>query len=159
MPGDAQNVMPEGPSPEEISILINTGIHSPLTGLPDEARPVWAWILTNDYFRLQYGEALRSLVSGYFESGKFDAQADALYQMLLPYVEMDPTAFYTAEEFTLGYQMFKDFCRLRAQSIRAQLDGKLSPITFNQNAEDRIDASGLDMAALGTPLHDTPVAQ
>ena len=159
MPGDMQNTQPMEPTSEELGILLNTGIDSPLNGIPDQGRPMWFWILSSDAFRNQYHDALRSLVAGYFESGEFDRRIDALQQMLLPYVEQDPMAFYTAEEFTRGCEEFRKFCRIRSQSVRAQVDGKLSCYSMSQKAEDRIDASDIDLQSLGTPLHDTPAAQ
>lgn len=145
--------------PEALAMLVNTGIFSPLTGIQEYSRPMWAWILSGENYMNQYCDVLRTLVSGYFESGEFGKETERLYSMLLPYVEKDPTSFYTAEEFTKGYETFRNFCLLRAQSIRLQLDGKLAAQTFSQNAADRVDASGLDMQSMGTPLHDTPMAQ
>ena len=138
--------------------MLNTGVDSPLTNLQDWDRPMWGWILSGDYFLDRYHDALRSLVSGFFDSGDFDALVDSLYSLLLPYAEKDPTAFYTAEEFTRSVEVFRQFCRIRAESVRAQLDGKLSRFTAGQDAAARIDASGIDMEALGTPLHDFPVS-
>ena len=154
LPGETTGEIP----PEAISMLINTGIYTPLTGIQDLKRPMWVWILSSEFFLDQYRNALRTLVSGYFESGEFEKEADQLYNLILPYIEKDPTSFYTAEEFTRGFEVFKYFCLLRAKSIRLQLDGKLATDTFSQRNEDRVDTSGIDMAAMGTPLHDTPSA-
>ena len=154
IPADNSGEIP----PEAVSMLLNTGIYSPLSGVPDNHRPMWSWILSNKYFVNMYRDALGRIVSVYFPSA-FEKRADRLYQMLLPYVEKDPSAFYTAKEFTRGFKTFKSFCLLRAQSVRAQLDGKLSPITFSQRPEDRVDTSGIDMPTMGTPLHDSPSAQ
>ena len=44
-----------------------------------------------------------------------------------------------------------DVCRLRAESIRGQLDGRI-PATFKEQAETPktgVDASGIDLTALG----------
>ena len=64
-------------------------------------------------------------------------------EMLLPYVKKDPTAFYSADRFLSASDSLREFCLLRAESIRRQLDGKLSTETQNQSPEDRIDVSGL----------------
>ena len=171
MPDEIPAASPDGPAgpispaapveitPEGISFLLNTGIDSPLAGVPDTGRPAWAWILSSDYFTNQYHEAVSSLVKDYFESGAFESQVDSLYRMILPYAEIDPTAFYSSAEFSRAVDVFKKFCSIRAQSIRRQLEGKLSTRTFEQKAEDRIDTSGIDMDALGTPIHDAPVPQ
>ncbi len=43
----------------------------------------------------------------------------------------------------------KKLSRLRADSVRSQLKGTLSPVTDSQNPQDRIDASDLDLKDLG----------
>ena len=70
--------------------------------------------------------------------------------MIRPYVEKDPSAFYSAEAFETGYRTLKETCLLRAKSIRAQLDGRLSSETDSQNAADRIDASGIVIDDMGS---------
>ena len=129
--------------------LVNVGIDSPLSGANESSRPMWAWIAENDQYTSQYHEALNSLVSGYFESGDFEKEIDALYEMLLPYVQKDPSAFYTADEFTEAYKTLKEFCLLRAQSVRAQLEGSLATTTSGQNAADQVDASAISVDAMG----------
>ena len=81
-----------------------------------------------------------------FESGAFRAETDALYAMLLPYVEKDPTAFFTAEEFTSTFRSLQDFCMLRAESYRRQLDGKLAAESENQLPLDRVDPGTLTIS-------------
>ena len=70
--------------------------------------------------------------------------------MIAPYVEKDPTAFYTADEFQTAVDTLKRFCALRAESIRAQLSGALAADTQAQDAAKRVDASDLDVKAMGT---------
>ena len=69
--------------------------------------------------------------------------------MLLPYVEKDSTVFYTADEFTQAYKTLKETCLLRAESIRLQLDGKLSTNSDEQSSEDLVDASGINIKDMG----------
>lgn len=47
---------------------------------------------------------------------------DNAYQLIASYVEKDPTAFYTKEEFEQGVQTLKEFCSLRSKSISMQLE-------------------------------------
>lgn len=70
--------------------------------------------------------------------------------MLLPYVEKDPSAFYTADEFKTAYTTLKQFCHLRAESIRKQRSGTLSTKTDEQNAADKVDASSVTVSDMGT---------
>ena len=141
-----------GPDKEEsrdATSLINIGIDTPLSGTTADSRPMWNWIVSNDEYLEQYHKAFETLISEYFESGRFEEETDALYEMLLPYVEKDPTAFYTADEFTQAYKTLKETCLLRAESIRLQLDGKLSTNSDEQSSEDRVDASGINIKDMG----------
>ena len=143
---------------EDATQLVNTGIDTPLSGTSEEARPMWAWIAENETYTAQYHAVYDELLSNYFESGAFEAELDRLYEMLLPYVEQDPTAFYTAEEFTAAVETLRQFCLLRAESIRAQLSGSLDTHTSAQDEAARIDASSLSIPAMGTqnngPAHE-----
>ncbi len=130
--------------------LINTGIDTPLSGSTESARPMWSWIASDETYLTQYHEVYEALISGYFESGRFEQEIDALYEMLLPYVEKDPSAFYTAEEFTKAVQTLKEFCLLRAESIRRQLDGTLSTKTSEQEKSAQVNASSLQVRDMGT---------
>ena len=71
--------------------------------------------------------------------------------MIAPYVEKDPTAFCSYEDFHLGVNTLRDFCLLRAQSARGQLEGTI-PSTIAAQAEDQssfIDASGIWLPDMG----------
>ena len=134
--------------------LINTGIDSPLSGATEESRPMWSWIVSNDEYKEKYHEIYNQLLTDYFESGEFDKEIDALYEMLLPYVEKDPTAFYSVDEFKQAYSTLKEFCNLRASSIRAQLDGELSTVTSSQEESKKIDASSINVNVMGSQGKD-----
>ena len=92
---------------------------------------------------------LDSLISGYYESGEFDEEIDGLTEMLLPYVEKDPTAFYSADEFKNGCEVLKQFCNRRAESIRKQLDGGLPTASEDQSESDKVDASDISVMDMG----------
>ncbi|MBR4628095.1 MAG: CotH kinase family protein [Ruminococcus sp.] len=129
--------------------LVNTGIDTPVSGGIDSSRPMWDWIADNEEYLQKYHEILDGLISDYFESGDFEKQIDEVYEMILPYVEKDTTAFYKSEEFKTGYSTLKEFCMLRAKSIRAQLDGTLSADTDKQEADKKIDASSVKTEDMG----------
>ena len=130
--------------------LVNTGIDTPLSGVTEEARPMWNWIISNENYLETYHSIFDSLISGYFESGKFEAEIDSLYEMLYPYVEKDPSAFYSADEFTTAYKTMKEFCLLRAESIRLQLNGNLSTKSDEQDSSNQVDASGINIRSMGS---------
>ena len=130
---------------------LNMGIDSPLFRTEEESRPMWKWIVGDEQYLNEYHEALDALVSGYFESGRFEQEARAVYEMLLPYVEKDPTLFYSPEEFRNGFGILVDFCLRRAESVRRQLGGKLATVNGEQQAQDRVDASDLRIMEMGGP--------
>ena len=51
--------------------------------------------------------------------------------MIVPYVEVDPTAFCSYEDHLLAVDTLLEVCRLRSESIRGQLEGDY-PITLAQ---------------------------
>ena len=130
--------------------LVNTGIDTPLSGVTEEARPMWNWIVSNEKYLETYYSIFDSLISGYFESGKFETEIDSLYKMLYPYVEKYPSAFYSADEFTTAYETMKQFCLLRAESIRLQLNGNLSTKSDEQDSSNQVDASGINIQSMGS---------
>lgn len=70
---------------------------------------------------------------------------DSTYQLIKPYVEKDPTAFYTVEEFELGVQTLRQFCEMRSESISMQLEN-------GETTEDMdyVDASGISLSNMGS---------
>ena len=129
--------------------IVNYGIDSPLSGATEADRPMWSWITSNDEYLNKYHESFTKLVS-YVNSEEFQNELARLYEMLLPYVEKDATAFYTADEFTKAFNTLKDFISFRAESIEKQLSGKLSTVTDKQEASDRVDASNINISDMGS---------
>ena len=129
--------------------LINLGMDSPLIGPTEEERPMWRWIEADDTYRRQYHDEMDSFVSSWFESGAFANELNETYALLKPYVEKDPTAFYSAEEFRIGCETLQKFCERRAESIRRQLDGTLSSVSENQADQDKVNASDIDVLKIG----------
>lgn len=130
--------------------VVNYGIDTPLSGTTEAERPIWSFITANDEYLQLYHTYFDELLTNYFESGDFDAEIDRVYQMILPYVEKDPTAFYTSTEFSQGYNTLKEFCELRAESIRKQLNGTLSTDTSAQESSAQVDASAINIQDMGT---------
>ena len=71
--------------------------------------------------------------------------------MISSYVESDPSAFYTAEEFEKAVDTLKTFCTKHAESIRGQLEGTIPSTTQGQRADSSslIDASEISTADMG----------
>ena len=65
------------------------------------------------------------------------------------YVEKDPTAYYSPEEFETAYSTLRKVVLLRVESVRRQLNGTLSSYTDLQSESDRVEASQLSIKDMG----------
>ena len=99
-------------------------------------RPMQAWIFSDETYSQQY----YALYAELLEQVDVQGIIDNAYQLIAPYVEEDPTAFCTYEEFQIGVETLKEFCALRSESVRLQLSG----------STETIDVGTLDLSAMGT---------
>lgn len=130
--------------------IVNTAIDTPLDEQNVGNRPMWDKIMAKEENLQLYHEYFNTLITDYFESGKFESTVSRVSTMIRPYVESDPTAWYTVEEFDTAVDTITQFCLLRAQSIRSQLDGALASTTAEQEAANLIDASTINISAMGS---------
>lgn len=132
--------------------MINFPIDSPVSGGDTDSRPMLAWIFANEKYTELYHKALSEFIANYFESGYFEEEIDRVTALISPYVEKDPTKFCTYDEFTEGVAALKEFCTLRAESVRGQLDGTI-PSTSDAQSEDSsalISGSSVSISAMGS---------
>ena len=132
--------------------MINYPIDSPVSGGDTDSRPMIAWIFANEEYTELYHEALSEFIANYFENGYFEEEIDRVTALISPYVEKDPTKFCTYDEFTEGVSALKEFCTLRAESVRGQLDGTI-PSTSDAQSEDSsalISGSSVSISAMGS---------
>ncbi|KAF5068252.1 CotH kinase protein [anaerobic digester metagenome] len=130
--------------------IVNTAIDTPLDEQNVGNRPMWDKVMANEENLKLYHEYFNTLITDYFESGKFESTVNRVSTMIRPYVESDPTAWYTVDEFDTAVDTITQFCLLRAQSIRSQLDGTLASTTAKQETANLIDASTIDISAMGS---------
>lgn len=142
-PGTGKEVL------KDATDLVNMGIDTPLIGASEDERPMWEWIVNDEGYLEKYHDVLDSLISDCFESGEFDREFDSLYEMLLPYVEKDPSALYSVEEYKNGCEVLRQLCNRRAESIREQLAGKLSAVSEEQSDREQVNASDLSVMDMG----------
>ena len=128
----------------------NWAIDSPLSGTAEEKRPLWNAIVSNEAYLEKYHQYYNELLANFFSNGKCTEEIERVYNMIRPYVEKDPTAFYTLDEFDEAVTTLKDFCEKRAESISKQLNGKLGCTTDTQKSEDKVDASDLTLSRMGS---------
>lgn len=132
--------------------MINYPIDSPVSGGDTDSRPMLAWIFADEEYTELYHEALSEFIANYFESRYFEEEIDRVTALISPYVEKDPTKFCTYDEFTEGVAALKEFCTLRAESVRGQLDGTI-PSTSDAQSEDSsalISGSSVSISAMGS---------
>ncbi|MDD3395212.1 MAG: CotH kinase family protein [Anaerotignum sp.] len=130
--------------------VINTAIDTPLDSENIGKRPIWDKLMANEENLQQYHEYFNTLITDYFESGRFESTVSRISTLIRPYVENDPTAWYTVDEFDTAVNTITQFCLLRAQSVRSQLEGSLASTTEAQETTDLIDASGIEISAMGS---------
>ncbi len=130
--------------------IVNTAIDTPLDEQNVGNRPMWDKLMASDENLQLYHDYFDKLITDYFESGEFENTVSRVSAMIRPYVENDPTAWYTVDEFDTGVDTITQFCLLRAESIRKQLDGTLASTTEAQNDADMVDASTIDLTAMGS---------
>lgn len=129
--------------------LVNYPIDSPVSGRNTEERPMIAWIFASDKYTEAYHEYFAEFVEKYFANGQLAKMIDDTAALIAPYAQKDPTAFCTYEEFEAGVAALREFCRLRGESIRAQLSGALGSTSQTQASADLIDAAHLNLPDMG----------
>ncbi len=130
--------------------MVNFPIDSPVSGGSVEERPMLAWIFNNEEYTEMYHRYFQEFLDSHFADGSFsnsyfEEMISSVKEMIAPYVEKDPTKFCSYEEFEKGSDTLKQFCLLRAESIRGQLAGTI-PSTSEGQQQDKtalVDASGI----------------
>jgi spore coat protein CotH len=134
------------------SDIVNFPIDTPVSGVSMEDRPLLGKLLEVPEYMEKYHGYMQQIISGYFNGGSFEQTVDTLDALISKYVENDPTAFCTYEEYKATVTELKELGVLRAESIQGQLDGTIPSTSEGQTSapDTLIDASGIDMTALGS---------
>nr|WP_325303633.1 CotH kinase family protein [uncultured Oscillibacter sp.] len=125
---------------------VNAPIDTPVSG--GDSRPMVDWIFDSQEYTALYHQYFQEFLETVDTAGLIDTAAE----LIAPYVEKDPTRFYTYEEFETGVETLRTFCRLRAESIAGQLAGTI-PSTEDGQAADAsalVDASSITLSDMGT---------
>lgn len=130
---------------------VNFPIDTPVSGATLEDSPLIGKLLEVDEYKEKYHEYLRQIVDEYFSSGYFEKTIDRINTLITKAVATDPTAFYSYDEYTAAVEALKVYGKLRAESIKGQLDGTVPATQEAQQADPEalIDASAVDLSALG----------
>ena len=133
------------------NVLINWPINTPAPGEVMLKRPLFHNLMKNNEYFAQYHACFDQLLREYFENGRYEEVVRQTQALIAPYVEADPTAFCSYGDHLLAVDTLLEVCRLRAESIRGQLEG-VCPATLAQQAENPgagVDASHVDLRDLG----------
>ena len=126
---------------------VNDPIDTPLSAGTGD-RPMFDWITSSEEYLALYHE----YYAAFLQDVDLAAIAEETAQLIAPYVEKDPTAFYSYEEFQQGVATIVSFCELRAQSVGAQLDGVIATTDEGQAQDSSalVDASALTLSDMGS---------
>lgn len=135
----------------DAELYVNYPLDTPASGDIMLNRPMYHHLMLNDQYFNQYHEYFDYFIREYFESGRFLQTATEISQMIEPYVENDPTAYITYEDYLVGRDTFIDFNLSRAESVRGQLEGSIPSTINGQNQDDSqlIDASDIWLPDMG----------
>lgn len=139
----------------DASSTINFPIDTPVSSVSVDDRQIFAVILNDEDACALYHSYLEKLCTEYVQGGQFELTYTMLRGLLDSRVateEHDPTAFYTADEYTEAVEMLKTVIERRAESILGQLDGTIPSTTDGQQADSStlVDASDLDLSIMGS---------
>ena len=129
---------------------VNDPIDTPLSVNGSGDRPMIDWIFSSEEYTELYHKYFNEFIEKYFSSGYFENLIDSTAALISPYVEKDPTKFCTYEEFWTGVATLREFCLLRAESVKGQLNGTIGSTSATQVSGTLIDASSLDVSTMGT---------
>ncbi|MEG6614922.1 CotH kinase family protein [Peptococcaceae bacterium 1198_IL3148] len=107
---------------------INFSITTPVSGTTLADRPLLNALLSVAEYREQYEAHLKEIAINLLTEEHIQSITQEVAAIILPYVERDPTKFYTTEEFKQGVSgenSLPEFAAQRSASILAQLSGEL----------------------------------
>lgn len=119
---------------------VNTPIDTPVSGGSSD-RPMLNWIFESEEYTALYHQYFAEFLS----SVDTESIINNTYDLIKSYVEKDPTAFFTYEEFELGVETLRQFCSLRSESISLQLDNDETREDMNY-----VDASAITLSDMGS---------
>jgi len=120
---------------------INTPIDAHVSGGAGEDRPMWSWILSDE----SYTELYHQYFEEFLNTVDIREIIDNAYNLIKSYVEKDPTAFFTYEEFEKGVETMRQYCALRSESISLQLENGETTTDMSY-----VDASGITLSDMGS---------
>ena len=130
---------------------VNSPIDDPVSGGTTDSRPLISWIFKDEESLAAYHETYSRFLTEFVENGWLEEEITRVQEMIQPYAENDPSAFFTMEAHGKAVSTLKTFCAKRAESVRGQLEGTVPSTTQGQreNKDALIDASEISTADMG----------
>ena len=127
---------------------VNDPIDTPLSVSSSGDRPMADWIFSSE----EYTQMYHQYFAEFLDTTDFAAIIDETAKLIAPYVEKDPTKFYTAEEFETGVATIREFCLLREESVLGQLNGTIPATDAGQSDSSAalVDASHITLSDMGS---------
>ncbi|MDF2663030.1 MAG: spore coat protein CotH [Paenibacillus sp.] len=95
-------------------------------------RPMIAKLLQNETYKQTYRGYVKQIVDGYLSDSRFEARVQSLAELISPYVERDPSKFYTYEEYRASLNQdvqnipgLLSFTKARVDNVLQQLAGTI----------------------------------
>ena len=133
---------------QDAGSAVNDPIDTPLSVSGSGDRPMTDWIFSSE----KYTQMYHQYFAEFLESVDFADTIEKTVALITPYVEKDPSKFYTDEAFNAGVAALQEFCLLREESVLGQLDGTIPSTDEGQTTDSSnlIDASGLTLSDMGS---------
>ncbi len=132
----------------DASDAVNDPIDTPLSVTGDGSRPLADWIFRSE----EYTELYHRYFAEFLDTVDIESMINETCALIAPYVEKDPTAFCTLEEFEAGVAALRSFCEKRTESVRGQLEGTIPSTDEAQQADPAslVNASDLTLSDMGS---------
>ncbi|MBN1057023.1 CotH kinase family protein [Clostridium botulinum] len=124
------------------SSIINFPIDNPVSG-DLSSMPLIGNLLEVDEYKEIYHSYLKQIAEEYFNSGYYENLVNKINNLISSYVENDPTAFCTYDEYKNSIPEMIKFGEDRTKSVLAQLNGEQPSTTYGTIE------STVNMTALG----------
>ena len=141
-----------GFSSNSVTEVVNFPIDTPVSGVTMEERPLFNILLSQEAYKATYHKYLETIVSDYLKQGQWAKKIEKLDHLIGTYVEKDPSAFCTYEEYKKAIDTLTNLGTLRSESILGQLEGAIpSTNTTQETAKEKlIQADHLSIEDLGS---------
>lgn len=126
---------------------VNDPIDTPLSVTGSGDRPMMDWIINNEEYLALY----RQYFAQFLEENDVLAMMEETLALIMPYVEKDPTRFYTISEVETGVETLRQFLTLRIESVQGQLNGTIPATKAGQteNSSKLVATDGLVLSNMG----------